>query len=462
MPADPTLPVIEVAERQAFAARLARLRRDARMSQSELAGEDLSASYISLLESGKRQPSADVVALLAARLGCSASVLWEGRASERERRIALELSYAQLALTHGEAASARDHLAQLLAEGSLDRRNEDEATLLLARAQEQTGELHDAIQTLIPLFERSRRRATHLPVTSVGVNLCRWYLESGDVHRAVALGHQALDATIDQGLTGTEEYYRLAATLLWAHHEIGDLSHAMAWARSLIQDVDSHGTAGGQAAIYWNAALVADSLGEVNEALHLSDRALARISESANSRDLVRLRIAMAQLLLGTEPPRAAEAWQTLSLIEDHLADLGSEVDRVRWGRTAAAAQLLLGNAAAAHALALAATARKTPDEHEESAATLVVLADVEAALGLGEAALERYRDATHVLDRAPRSRATARTWRDLGDRFSATGHAPESSTCYERALTMVGLVDRTAHLRAASRAHSVMSIPRP
>ena len=85
-----------------FAGRLARLRKTAGLSQTELAGDDLSASYVSLLESGKRQPSEAVVRTLATRLGCSTSLLSEGEHSERERRLSLELSYARLALTHGE------------------------------------------------------------------------------------------------------------------------------------------------------------------------------------------------------------------------------------------------------------------------------------------------------------------------------------------------------------------------
>ena len=58
-----------------FGERLRQLRRAAGLSQTQLAGEDLSPSYVSLLETGKRQPSPDVVQTLALRLGCSADVL---------------------------------------------------------------------------------------------------------------------------------------------------------------------------------------------------------------------------------------------------------------------------------------------------------------------------------------------------------------------------------------------------
>ena len=73
-----------------FAERLRALRRAAGLSQTELAGDGLSPSYISLLESGRRRPSPAVAGLLAAKLGCSTSQLLDGEPSEHERRVQLD------------------------------------------------------------------------------------------------------------------------------------------------------------------------------------------------------------------------------------------------------------------------------------------------------------------------------------------------------------------------------------
>src|SRR3954452_9535076 len=99
-----------------FAERLRDLRRAAGLSQTELAGDGISPSYVSLLESGRRMPSPAVAALLAAKLGCSASQLLDGEPSERERRVQLELAYAELALRHEGAADAVSRLQALLHE----------------------------------------------------------------------------------------------------------------------------------------------------------------------------------------------------------------------------------------------------------------------------------------------------------------------------------------------------------
>src|SRR5947208_10797722 len=86
-----------------FAERLRDLRRAAGLSQTELAGDGISPSYVSLLESGRRRPSPAVAALLAAKLGCSTSELLDGEPSERDRRVQLEIAYAELTLRHDGA-----------------------------------------------------------------------------------------------------------------------------------------------------------------------------------------------------------------------------------------------------------------------------------------------------------------------------------------------------------------------
>src|SRR3954453_1101136 len=118
-----------------FAERLKTLRRAAGLSQTQLAGDGISPSYVSLLESGRRSPSPAVAALLAAKLGCSPSELLDGEPSERERRLQLELSYAELALRHEGSADARQRLQRLLDEDDLPPAVKSQARFLLSREQ---------------------------------------------------------------------------------------------------------------------------------------------------------------------------------------------------------------------------------------------------------------------------------------------------------------------------------------
>lgn len=432
-----------------FATRLTRLRKAAGLTQTELAGDDLSPSYVSLLESGKRQPSAAVVQLLASRLGCSSSMLWEGEHSERERRLALELSYARLALTHGGLLDARDRLIALLAESDLDQRRRDEATLLLGSALERTGAFDQAIDLLTPLFTRSVTGDSHIPPSTVGAKLCFCNLHIGDVYRAVSIGQEALDAAVTQGLSGTEEYYRLGATLLWGHHELGNLSHARAWAEQLIAEAEQNlGTPGG-AAIYWNAALLADSMGEVSEALHLSERALTHYTESDTSRELVMLRLTLADIQLRAGPEDARRAMATLEIAKANLADLGSVVDEANWECLAAHAALVLDDLDAAQGHAAAAQAKTVGLDHEIAVDAQIIVGDVAIAGGDRDEALARYRAAVDLLAGQKPRRGLVRLWRELGDRLHDVAVHDLAAHCYEQALTTARIPDRSAPLRA-------------
>src|SRR3954453_8752573 len=135
-----------------FSERLKTLRRAAGLSQTELAGDGISPSYVSLLESGRRSPSPAVAALLAAKLGCSPSELLAGEPSERERRLQLELSYAELALRHEGSVDALERLRRVVDEDGVPPAVRSQARFLMARAQEQIGDLSSAVATLTSLL----------------------------------------------------------------------------------------------------------------------------------------------------------------------------------------------------------------------------------------------------------------------------------------------------------------------
>ena len=287
-----------------FGERLRTLRRAAGLSQTQLAGDGLSPSYISLLESDRRRPSPGVAAQLAAKLGCSTSQLLDGEPSERERRVQLELAYAELALRHEGAADAVVRLTALLEEPELLPGDRAEAALLLARAHERVGDLPAAVATLTPLFEQARAGHGPFAVTRVATHLCYCYVAAGDLHRAVTVGEQALEACRAQGLDRTDDYFMLAATVMSSYGDLGDELHAAVLARQLIHEAEEVGSLRGQASLYWNAAVLAEREGRVDEALHLSRRALAHLGELGESRDLARLKLASAEVLLAADPPQ--------------------------------------------------------------------------------------------------------------------------------------------------------------
>ena len=89
-----------------FGARLRSLRQAAGLSQTDLATDGLSPSYVSLIESGKRPASATVITILARRLGVDEQFLTTGVDAEAGAALELEVAYGEIALRNGDPQQA--------------------------------------------------------------------------------------------------------------------------------------------------------------------------------------------------------------------------------------------------------------------------------------------------------------------------------------------------------------------
>src|SRR5699024_1364645 len=105
--------------------------------------------------------------------------------------------------------------------------------------------------------------------------LTRCYRELGDIDMAVQVGEEALRGASDLGLEGTDEYVRLGSTVLSAYFSRGDRARSQLLARELVHLADQLGSPLARGAAYWNASVVAESRGDLAQALSLADRALA-------------------------------------------------------------------------------------------------------------------------------------------------------------------------------------------
>lgn len=440
-----------------FAERLKTLRRAAGLSQTELAGDGISPSYVSLLESGRRTPSPAVAALLAAKLGCSASQLLDGEPSERERRVQLELAYAELALRHEGSRDAMARLSVLLKEKDLPAAITTQAALLLAQAQEQSGDLLGAVATLTPLFERARSGDRTVSVAKIGIHLCHFHKTAGDLNRAVHIGEEALRSSRDQGLDSTDDYFMLAATVMDAYGELGDESHAATWARQLIDAAEAAGSRGGQAALYWNASILAEREGRIEDALQLSRKALAHLGEMGETRDLARLKIASASVLLAADPPFVTEARDALDKAQADVRRLGGELDVVEWEYVRSTIALLDGDLEQAEALAESAIQR-LPEEAGSLHLSLAhqALADALAAQGRSTEARDHYEIASGLRVASSPGRGSALLWRDLAERLLAIGEIESAVVAFRHSLDAAGVRNRS---RAVLRAIAGTSI---
>ena len=409
------------------------------LSQTQLAGDDLSASYVSLIEAGKRQPGPEALQIIANRLGCRVQDL-EGPEDTASLHVDLELAYARLALGHGEAASARERLEPLLERGGLGPRLEDDVRVLLAEALEKCGDLTGGARVLYPVYDRALERRSHVPLARVALRLTNYYLRAGDLQAAVRVGERGLAGVQDLGLTGTEEHMRLAATLMWVYYELGDLNHALAWADHMLALAGEHGSEWGKAAIYWNAALVADAQGRPDTALNLCERALAVMGEHGSNRDLSRLKLQTASLMMKADIDRAAAAAAVLDQTRGDLEDLGGAFDLAVWGTRRAMAALLLGDAAGAEALTRQALLQLTVNPSSHAAEALAILGDCVVAQGRTDEARQHYIAAGEVLRGCAANRDAAMQWRELGERWLMAGDRDRAMEAFRTSLSVAGI----------------------
>jgi transcriptional regulator with XRE-family HTH domain len=415
------------------------------LSQSDLAGDEFSASYVSLIESGKRHPSDDALSAFARKLGCSVDDL-RGQAEDDAAPVELELSYVRLTLTNGEPEAARVRLESVLARSGLGLAHRHEALILLARTHEKTNDLEAAIRVLKPVYDLSVQGRSPLPITVVAHRMCWYCVSSGDFSTAVRVGEEGLAACVDAGLVGTAEHLRLLATVMGAYLELGDTTVALAVADDLIRLAREARSSFGEAAAYWNSALVAESKGRLHEALRLSQRALALMGEDGLSRNLARLESTAAELLLRADPERA---WQAASLLDRSrpaLEDLGSPADLGVWEGTRALAHLLTGDAKSAEWLARRSRIHLADaGDIQGSAQFMITLGDSLVAQGKSDAGLAVYREVVDLLGTDHPGWRTAAMYRSLAYRFSLGGDNDGAMACMGAALQARGVGADTA-----------------
>src|SRR3954453_10131824 len=289
--------------------------RDARLaaglSQTALGGSAFSPSYISLIEAGHREPTDSALAVLAIRLGTTLEFLKHGEDGPNEARTRLELDYARLDLTQGDAAGAKRRL-EGLALDIVSPAVRVEALTTLARAHEGLGDLESAVAILEPLLEDARSRSHHVESAKLANALVAPYPEAGDRPRAVEGGEHTLTERESAELTGTDGPLRLASTVLWAYVERGDLLYATHRAAELVRLAESLGTPRGRGSVYWNAALVAAQRRGSELAPPYTERALALLWEGEPDRDRPRPRLNYAWLLLRSEPAEPTAALEQI------------------------------------------------------------------------------------------------------------------------------------------------------
>ena len=447
--------------------RLRELRQASGLSQLALSGDGISPGYVSLIESGKRNPSAAVLQRLAERLGVPVERLLdtEERGSRpvtpEAQHARLEVNFARLALANGNPTDAVRCLAAIDLD-EIDSQTACDAALVLAESLQQTGQLDRAVGVLESLIERARAERAWVVLATASTVTAVMYIEAGDIARSTEVAQRALGEVVSAGLVGTDEHIRLASVLVSALVERGDFLFASRHMEDLLEVADRVGSSRARGSVYWNAGALAHERGRLSDALRLTDRAVALIGEEELSRDLPRLRMHYAWLLLNGSTPLPVEALAQLDKAESDPSLAGSRLDLGTAATFRGRAYLLLGQVDDAAEHAARALQLLGPSEHIERVSALLLLGDVGSVQLNMDLALESYREAEQVLSLIKDSRRGAQLWRQLGDSWRELGELHRAVVAYDRSFSLVGLAPRPMAQRAP-RGHGLGAyVPRP
>lgn len=370
--------------------RVRNLRLTRRLSQAQLAGHDLSDSYISLIESGKRTPTPTVLRMLAERLGCTPEYLAEGVEPEQRAHLEVRERHAHLALLCGDAATAEAGFEEVIARSD-DPDLTSRARWGRARALEDLGRTDAAITLFEELREQAERdpgRASWLPPV---IALARCYHTVGDLGQATALGERAIARLEQLGLTVGHEYTEAGRILLLAYVDRSDPVRAHELGRRLLHP-EQAGESEPVSVHYQRASMRALEEGGIGDSLYFADQALAARTDATPVQSRARLALAGAKALLrGVVPFSAAVPPSVVP-----SGEFGFEGPRPEGSREAAQEALDL----------LQRTESLEGDESTESviakARALVLVGELDEAV----AALEQFLDTGLVLA-APTSNHT-------------------------------------------------------
>ncbi|HEY0641013.1 MAG TPA: helix-turn-helix transcriptional regulator [Pseudonocardiaceae bacterium] len=430
------------AGQQDFARRLRALRAARGLTQRQLAGDALSVSYVSLLESGRRTPTPETLRTLAAALRVTTEELTGEVGSAASRPTALNVRFGQLALEDGDGPKAQEFFEAALAAHDLDPLLSTEALIGRARALEAQGQLDAAAQVYEALVQQAIDAPSYIASLSVVISWCGCLYEMGELRRVTEVGIAALERLDKLKAWQSDTAIELLATVAAAFFELGDVGQAQRLLEEGRTKAEQLGSPRARAAVLWNASHIASERGRHREALELAEEALAYFKHGSDRRAAARLLGTYGFLLLRQEPPRPEEAREVLEEALRDLADTGRGYDRGYVLTELSRAHLMLGEVRQAVAAARESMDQLGPEAVLERARAQTALAAALARSGDNDEARRIFGLAADTLNSLKATRQAARAWVELGNVLAATGDATAAIAAFRHATAAVNLAE--------------------
>jgi tetratricopeptide (TPR) repeat protein len=395
-----------------LAKRFRALREGAQLSGKALAVPRYNPSYVSQIESGKRQPSPEALHFFAQRLGVSPTYLATGIPDGIEPRLQYELERAGELVREAEPAEAQELLEKILAqvaEYDLARLRPLVLTTL-GDALRQQGEHRRAIDAY---EEALRGAATSREAGSAVGGMARALLALGDLSYAATVVESYLNAPTGEP-TDPTVLTDLHSVLVSIYFERGEIVRAERAAKRALASAGPDVPLPVRAVAYWHASRVVAEMKQWDEALELATRARVLMEESEDRRRVGRLHNAYAFLCLEADPPRLQEARLHLDAAERQLGTASGD-DRAQVLTERSRLALLEDRPAEALDQVSQALDHVAADRLEY-ARCLYLKGAALVALGRGAEATEALRAGAELFRSHGARQQEAACWRELGE----------------------------------------------
>lgn len=415
------------------------------LTQRQLAGDGLTAGYVSRIEDGSRRPSVSDLERMAEMIGTTLAALVAQPEPADQPQLRLRLDHAELALLSGDCQRAFDEAVE--AEAEIERRALEgaagdpvllvDARFIRAAALEGLGRLNDAVRLLEDITSQPEPSVRWVKAL---IALCRCHKEQGNLNEAIAVGDRVTPLISDLGLDGLTESIQLSVSVAGAYMKRGDLDCAMRLCDRAVAAAEKVGSPIAKASAYWNASLVEGRRGAHQSALTLAQRALASFEEGEDFRNIGRLRTQVAAMQLRNDPPDPEGALRRLEVAEQELSwSSASPMDKADHFLVRARAIFLTGDTIQAE------RSLSTAEELLGDSAPLL-RAEAEALRGRiaisgreVDEARRHYAAAVHLLTGVGSDRDAAQLWFELAGLLDRAGDRDGALDAYRSAAAVTG-----------------------
>lgn len=443
---EPEIPPAAVAYARNMTWDLGRRLRETRLrlgkTQQEVAGGIVSAAFLSMVESGRREPSQEVLSQLLERLGLDATALHDCSGISGLLLIRTALARAEMLVATSEFSAALRELDAIdrLFTGIAEPDLRTEFHYWRGRALAGLAKFDSAIRELTSAQDAASVRGATVREIEAGTELLRCLCNRGDLSAALELLSR-LQAKLPDANGGSPLRCGLleAAIRLFVLRGDDDRARdAAAQASACLAPVESPALLGQTLS---RASLAAEASDDSSAALVLATEAVRLQHSRTDAANRGRLHTAIAHMHTRVTPPDLDSAVDELQAARAALGSGAAGTDLAAVAIEDARVQCLRGDYAAALASSAEVQLELADGTHAQLLAHAHVLAArAHARLGQIEPSRLAFQQAQRAFGTATPLRSTAVAWRELGDTYLGVGMADDAVMAYQLALSDAGL----------------------